>query len=61
MDSIISIPAIVVPVSFPLSRTCTLATLIRFSEIYLENSALIKTETMPTIVMGMLILIMITR
>ena len=61
MDSIISIPAIVVPVSLPLSLTSTLEMLTRFSVIYLENAAFTSTEAMPMIVMGMLILTMTIR
>ena len=54
MDSIISIPAIVVPVSFPLSLTSTLEMLTRFSVMYREKRAFTSTEAMPMIVIGML-------
>ena len=60
MDSIISIPAIVVPVSLPLSLASTLEILTRFSVIYREKAPFTMTEIMPMIVIGMLIRTMTT-
>ena len=54
MDSIISIPAAVAPVSFPLSREVTRVRLTRFLEIYRDTKRLSRMETSPIKVSGTL-------